>query len=176
MGFIEDFLKGLDMSALVDFFTTYYAWLILAVVLVVVLGLFGGIFRGKRRWLWRGVMALATTLVVMFFCNFPAFFVNAYMDNTVGTASRSEIGHYNPALAKEIEMLLTGPIDGVSSWEESVGFLSADKTYRNDDGTCVIKRYLFHTSAEVKTDEAEWHAISFMGRVWASVTYQTGGE
>ena len=175
MGFIEDFLRGIDMGALVNFFTSYYAWLILAVVLIVVLGLFGGIFRGKYRWLWRGVMVLATTLVVMFFCNFASFFVNAYMDNTVGTASRSEIGRYNPALAKEIEMLLTGPIDG-SSWEESVGFLSADKTYTNEDGTCVIKRYLFHTSAEVKTDQAEWHAISFMGKVWASISYTPAGS
>ncbi|MCI8497153.1 MAG: hypothetical protein HFE85_02730 [Clostridiales bacterium] len=175
MEFIEDFLKGLDMGALVDFFTSYYAWLILAVVLVVVLGLFAGIFRGKYRWVWRGAMVLATTLVVMFFCNFAAFFVNAYMDNTVGTASRSEIGRYNPALARKIEMLLTGPIDG-SPWDESVGFLSADRTFTNQDGKCVIKRHLLHTSAEVVTDEAEWHAISFMGKVWANVTYTSSDQ
>lgn len=158
-------------TGLVEVVVSNIAWIALLVSIVIVVGLFGGIFRGKYRWIWRSGMGVVVIIAVMFCSNLFASFITPYVDNQLGKASRAEVGHEDPQTAEAIEDLLTGPL-GQEKWEEETGFLVHTREYATSEGKVTIRRYLFTTVAEVETAKAIWKSTSFMMQNSADIVYK----
>lgn len=170
---MTDFLKSIDFTALVDSIMDNIVWICVGLAAFFALLLGGGLFKDKRRWIWRSVLVAVVCVATLIFTNFQ-FYYDAYTDgDELGSASRFLIGNTDPKTAKAIEFLMIG-VEDVDHWDGSGRFLSWEKEYENETGKATMVKYLFNSTLEIETQDVVWRANCVFGRVSAEITYKNG--
>ncbi len=178
--FLQSLLKSIDFVGLIDFFLHNLVWICVGGALLLALLLGIGLFKGKKRWLWRSILMGAAVLAVLigvkttnFYSAYTEYDVDATTNEVItetGDASRYAVGHDHPQFAKDIEFLIIG-VEDVDKWEAGPRLLSWQKVYSNDSGTATMTRYMFVTEIKVETKDGTWEASELFGNTNAQVEY-----
>ena len=63
--FLQSLLKSIDFVGLIDFFLHNLVWICAGGALLLALLLGAGLFKGKKRWLWRSILMGVAVLAVL---------------------------------------------------------------------------------------------------------------
>lgn len=170
---MTDFLKSIDFTALVDSIMDNIVWICVGLAAFFALLLGVGLFKDKRRWIWRSILVAVVCVATLIFTNFQ-FYYDAYTDgDELGSASRFLIGNTDPKTAKAIEFLMIGWRTWTSG-TAAAGSSPGRRNTRMKTGKATMVKYLFNSTLEIETQDVVWRANCVFGRVSAEITYKNG--